>query len=422
MIPRLAHISSDATIPEPLTRDDSAIRQLARRIVVEVAARGLRWRRRWENNLATHGIAVIGFLETASGLGAAARGLLAAIDDVRPTPVSISRLAPTPSVPSARGEKPAQPYDSSHGFNVGIHVYNPDVFLALLRQHGGTLLLPNRFNLAVVNWETQRLPAEWPVVLSLYERLAAPSRFTAEAVRRATGRAVCVLPNCVPLRPIHTLETNKRHFEFLCLFDALSDFDRKNPLGTIRAFRQATSDLRPGVTCRLRVKCHANTPPAVLATLQAEAGDAAVEIVAKTLSEDEMQRLWDECDCLVSLHRSEGFGLPVAEALARGVPVVATRQGGILDFVDDRGGLLIDGIPAIRPVANAASGYREWSGWVDPDIPSAAAGLRRVIGDYPAEAARARAGRERLGNHTSPAAVLKAYLLAVSEDPAAQAS
>lgn len=133
-----------------------------------------------------------------------------------------------------------------------------------------------------------------------------------------------------------------------------------------------------------------------------------------------MQRLWAECDCLVSLHRSEGFGLPVAEALARGIPVVVTRQGGILDFMDDRGGLLIDGVPAVPGPAGSASGYHEWSGWVEPDIQSAAAAMRLVMNNYPAAVARARNGRERLGDYTAPNAVLQAYLSAVSADAVSQ--
>jgi glycosyltransferase involved in cell wall biosynthesis len=127
-----------------------------------------------------------------------------------------------------------------------------------------------------------------------------------------------------------------------------------------------------------------------------------------------MERLWDACDCLVSLHRSEGFGLPVAEALAQGIPVVATRQGGILDFVDDSGGLLIDGPAAVRGAASG--GYAEWSGWIDPDVNAAAAAMRRVMRDYPAEVARARTGRERLGAHASRDAVLRAYRAAVADE------
>lgn len=388
-------------------------RTWARQAAVRAAVGVLRWRRRWPRpGRAGRGVAVIGFLETASGLGAAARGLLAALEPLDPVRIPIDSCAPTPRIPGAAG-RPASARDARCA--VGVHLYNPDIFLGLVRRHGGRPLLAHDTNLAVVNWETERLPPGWPLVLSLYERLAAPSRFTAAAIRAATGRVVHVLPNCVGPGPVRVRTRTDGHYEFLCLFDHHSDLERKNPLAAIRAFCLACGDLPPGVSGRLRVKCHANTPAEIVACLRAAAGAAAVEILPETLSRDGMNRLWDECDCLVSLHRSEGFGLPVAEALARGIPVVATRQGGILDFVDDSGGLLVDGTAAVRGAA--AGAYAEWSGWIDPDVSAAAAALRRVMGDYAAETARARAGRERLVAHTAPDAVLRAYRAAVADEP-----
>jgi len=361
---------------------------------------------------AGRGVAVIGFLETASGLGAAARGLLAALEPLDPVRVPIDSCAPTPRIPGAAGGRPTPA--RAGRCEVGVHLYNPDIFLALVRRHGGRPILAHDTNLAVVNWETERLPPGWPLVLSLYERLAAPSRFTADAIHAATGRAVHVLPNCIGLGSVRVRTRTDGHYEFLCLFDHHSDLERKNPLAAIRAFRVACDDLPEGVSCRLRVKCHANTPTDIVDRLRAAAGAAAVEVMPETLSRDGMERLWHESDCLVSLHRSEGFGLPVAEALARGIPVVATRQGGILDFVDDSGGLLVDGTAAVRGTAGGT--YAEWSGWIDPDVGAAAAAMRRVMRDYPAEVARARAGRGRLGAYTAPDAVLRAYRAAVADE------
>jgi glycosyltransferase involved in cell wall biosynthesis len=105
-----------------------------------------------------------------------------------------------------------------------------------------------------------------------------------------------------------------------------------------------------------------------------------------------MEHLWQECDCLLSLHRSEGFGLPVAEALSRAIPVIATRQGGILDFADDSGCVLVSG-EAARGAAATADGYAERSGWIEPDVGEAAKHIVEVVADYPAAAARATAGR-----------------------------
>jgi len=124
-------------------------------------------------------------------------------------------------------------------------------------------------------------------------------------------------------------ERSDQHFDFLCMLDHRSDIDRKNPLGAIEAFRAAPSRIPLGSPARLRIKCHACTPAATFELLRAAAGDAPIEIVAQTLDEAGMDGLWQECDCFLSLHRSEGFGLPVAEALSRAIPVIATGQGGI---------------------------------------------------------------------------------------------
>lgn len=407
---------------EPLQPDgprESSLRRLARRVAVHAAVRWLGWRapsRATSTDWCARNLAVIGFMNSANGLGAAARGLVEATTPWNPQPVCIAPFARTPPVPDGSAAIPWH-MDHDHGFDLGVHVYNPDIFLALVRRYGARILENHRFNLAVVNWETDSLPATWPHVLSLYHALAAPSSFTAAAVQRATGREVHVLPNCVPVKPPRERARADRHFEFLCLFDHHSDVERKNPLAAIRAFRQACIDLPQGMTARLRLKCHGNTPDALADRLRGEAPDVGVEILRATLSTHDMERLWNETDCLVSLHRSEGFGLPVAEALARGIPVVATRQGGILDFTNDESCSLVPGTPAVKnasPVASA--GYREWSGWIDPDIETAAAALRHTITHYPEAVSRAASGRRRLEATTSLSAVRRAFLTALRKE------
>lgn len=393
-------------VEPPLTAaTSSSVQRVLRRIAVKAGVRWLKMTRRHARLVSPpdRQVVVIGFLDTASGLGAAARGLVRAIEPLCPGAICIDPLAPTPRL-SDRSTS----VDPEADFEIAVHVYNPDIFLGLVRRYGGRLLHRGRLNMAVVNWETEVLPPSWREVLSLYETLAAPSSFTAAAVARATGRRVHVLPNCVPLQPCRVRKRSDRHFEFLCLFDHHSDFERKNPLAVIRAFRAACRRLPPGVSCRLRLKCHANTPMTLIERLQAAASADAVEILRQTLPDAGMQQLWDETDCLVSLHRSEGFGLPIAEAVARAIPVVASRQGGVIDFVDDRGGLLVNGPPAIR--GRLGSDYGEWSGWIDPDVNAAADALLRIMTHYEEESARAAAGRDRLAAITSPAAVRRAFV------------
>ena len=355
----------------------------------------------------SHRLVVVGFLETASGLGAAARGMCRALADLRPTPVSVSALAPTSPLPADLPLPGLVDASASPGGGMAIHIYNPDVFLAAVRRYGTRLLWANDLNMAVINWETDVLPPRWASVLSLYDGLCATSSFTAAAVARATDRPVSVVPCCVPDRPPRIRTRTDGHFEFLCMFDHHSDVERKNPLAAIRAFRTATRSLPAGTSCRLRIKCHAATPAEVIDRLRHESADAPIEILDETYDEPRMERLWDECDCFVSLHRSEGFGLPVAEALARSIPVITTRQGGVLDFADDQGCFFVPGPPAER--RDRESNYGEWSGWIEPDVSTASARMLAVVGDYDDAMRRARHGRRRLAEVASADAVHAAF-------------
>jgi len=161
----------------------------------------------------------------------------------------------------------------------------------------------------------------------------------------------------------------------------------------------ACAQLPPKVTARLRIKCHANTPADIIKKLREAAGDSLIDILAATLDEAEMDALWDECDCYLHLHRSEGYGLPVAEALSRGIPVITTRQGGILDFTTEEGCFFVSGQPARRPAEGGE--YGDWSGWLEPDLEQAAAHIVAVLQDYPTAVARASIGRDHIRAITS---------------------
>ncbi|NQW47203.1 MAG: glycosyltransferase, partial [Planctomycetes bacterium] len=108
-----------------------------------------------------------------------------------------------------------------------------------------------------------------------------------------------------------------------------------------------------------------------------------------------------------SLHRSEGFGLPVAEALSRAIPVIATRQGGILDFVDDAGGFLVSGPAAAAGPKSGA--YPEWTGWIEPDLIEAGKHIIDVATDYSRALQRAAAGQSRIRHCLSPEQVRRQF-------------
>ena len=352
-------------------------------------------------------LSIVGLFETASGLGVIARSMRRVLADRSPQLVSISELSRTPRVPDAGLDVLTPHAASACQTDVAIHAYNPDVFLAAVRRCGTGFLTAARVNVALPIWETEALPPLWADILSLYDIICTPSQFSARAIERATNRPVHIVPICLPEKPARRRERSDTHFDFLCMFDHMSDVDRKNPHGAIVAFRNACRRLPPGSSARLRIKCHAGTPAAVLDSLRAAAGDAPIEIIAQTLDEAGMDALWQGCDCLLSLHRSEGFGLPVAEALSRAIPVIATRQGGILDFADDAGCFLASGPAATAGPKSAA--YPEWTGWIEPDLAMATNHIVDVVRDYSQALNRSAVGQESIRRLLSPQQVRRQF-------------
>ena len=99
-----------------------------------------------------------------------------------------------------------------------------------------------------------------------------------------------------------------------------------------------------------------------------------VTLIDKYLTKIETTTLTSLADCYVSLHRSEGLGLTMSEAMALGIPVIATGYSGNLDFMNSDNSLLV---PSVRvAVGEGAEGYSPHAMWVEPDISVAASHMR----------------------------------------------
>jgi len=119
-----------------------------------------------------------------------------------------------------------------------------------------------------------------------------------------------------------------------------------------------------------------------------------IRVVDEYVSAEQMRGLFASCDCYISLHRSEGFGFPLAEAMAYGRPVIATGYSGNLIFMDETDSYLVGF--GLTPVPPGSANYPAGALWADPDVEEAAAAMRGVV-EHPDEAAqRARRGRERI--------------------------
>lgn len=359
---------------------------------------------------AAPGLAVCGELSRASGLGEGARVMLRGVEslglpswpvDVGPP---IGRTAPQVAFESGRAPPP--------GVSLVIHTNPPVLPLALLRL--GPRQVRGRRVIGYWAWELPVAPPEWRVGARFVHEVWVPSSFTAAAVAPLLPGRVRVVRPPLAVTPPRPAPIGRDGFAIpagtvvvLVIFNLASSFVRKNPLAAIAAFREAFGDRRDRLLI-LKVT-NADHFAEDFAALRAAVGDATnIRIETRLMSTAELAALTNVADIVLSLHRSEGLGLVLAEAMLLGRPVVATGWSGNLDFMDETSAALVP-CSLIVPVDPRGVLVAEGSVWADPDIGIAAQHLRRLADDAAGRAALGQAGRrmanERLGPETLLAAM-----------------
>jgi len=252
----------------------------------------------------------------------------------------------------------------------------------------GSEFFADRYTIGYWPWELQDWPANWEHCFNLIDEAWASSRHIEQAMRRVSPVPVHWMPMAVrlpaevdtsapPQRTRFDLPSEKTLFVFS--FDGNSFIQRKNPLGVLEAFLRAfpASDERSN-DVGLVIKCmrpdqHNHAWQHIQATAR---HDPRIIIIDAMLDKAEVLELYRACDCFVSLHRAEGFGRGIAEALLLGLEVIATDYGGSVDFCRPAGAHLVPSQP--RPLK--PQDYVEARGnyWAEPDLDAAAQAMRQI--------------------------------------------
>jgi glycosyltransferase involved in cell wall biosynthesis len=164
----------------------------------------------------------------------------------------------------------------------------------------------------------------------------------------------------------------EKTFLFLYIFDFNSSVARKNPMAAVQAFKQAFKPTDNTVGLVLKTMNTKPNNPEWLAFLKECQADKRIQIITDTLDRPAVLGLINACDAYVSLHRAEGFGRTLAEAMLLGKPVVATHYSGNVDFIKSEFNFPVD-----YQLTDIASGQYQWSTsedkqvWADVSLPSA---------------------------------------------------
>lgn len=333
------------------------------------------------------GVNVVGFVDGEFGLGVMARSLLA---DLLAVGIPYRIVANEVRSQSFVRQQFHQ-YSCTENFPVNIAVTTLDRWQidAMRLSREVDLRLPT---IGYVAWELETLPTEFIRTLGLFDEVWGISTFCAANVCKPVAQA----PLCLPIRvdppdelqPLDMAELGLQHLErghvFLVgyCFDAASYIERKNPLAVLRAFQQAFAQAeqlakQPHLILKTHNTALAAHAPQWQEVLKLAALDQRVHILDGKQSHAQTWRLIKTFDCYMSLHRAEGLGLTVGEALALGKPTICTAYGGVMDYADLPGfaGVRYELIPVERGQYVSGAGFM----WANPDVSDAADKLRSVL-------------------------------------------
>jgi glycosyltransferase involved in cell wall biosynthesis/SAM-dependent methyltransferase len=347
------------------------------------------------------GVNLAGYLSSEMGVGEAARQVRAAL---------AARQLPTAAIDVPVEESELGPVlgklrSEHHPYDVNVVCVNADM-LPLVAAATPEGLLEERHTAGLWFWEVERFPERWQGSFDHLDEVWTASEFVAESLRPLAPVPVNTIR--VPVTPAEPGEVSREAlsmpegFCFLFVFDYRSVFRRKNPLAVIEAFRGA---FEPGSGASLMIKSvGADTVPERAAELAAAAGDHPdIHLYDGVVSAEAKNAMIAGCDCFVSLHRSEGLGLTMAEAMYFGKPVIATGYSGNLDFMTAENSYLVE--HTLREIGEGAAPYPADARWAEPAVEHATELMRAVFDDREEAALRgARAAADIRASHSPQAA------------------
>ncbi len=340
---------------------------------------------------------IAGFLRSATGLGEGARLQARHERDHLAGLIDLSFLLGAPEVETDRlaGQDVLLPGDIGPdgakaprpGDVLVVHLNPPACLLALwlLRR----VLRPEIRRIAYCAWELPEAPAFWRRSLEWFDEVHVPSSFVAAAVRGVFDGPVLVRPHQVttPVPPeggwpapgFLPSAIGADSFLVVAMAQASSGLERKNPAGALDAFLEGLGGCDDAHLLLKLGPGYGPPPPAYEALLRRAAAHANVHVVEAVLGRRQLQELLARADVLLSLHRAEGFGLPMAEAMALGTPVVATGWSGNMDYMTAAAAALVG--YTLAPVRGQDRAYGGKGRWAIADTGVAARQLRRLHDD-----------------------------------------
>ncbi|MBE1447145.1 glycosyltransferase family 4 protein [Paenibacillus sp. OAS669] len=324
------------------------------------------------------GVNLIGFIRAETGIGESARlGARALVNtDI---PFGIMNYKAKHDV---RTEDTTWSYKEMDKavYNTNIFHINGDMIKRAAR-HFGDRVTRNKYNIGYWHWELPEYPRVYCKGFDVVQEVWVPSTFVLDSVSMKSKVPVVRIPHGIEVG--YQAELNRDYFGlphgrflFCSMYDTQSYHKRKNPLAAIEAFKRAF-DHEAGVALVIKVNNPESKPGELDLLRQAAAGHHNIILLDRTMTRLEVNSLLQCVDCFVSLHRSEGFGLGLAEAMYLGKPVIGTNWSGNTDFMHPGNSCAVN--YKLVDVGEYWGPYEAHQKWAEPDIDHAVEYMRRLV-------------------------------------------
>ena len=328
------------------------------------------------------GINLIGNIRAETGLGQSCR-LVADELEASGIPYSIYQYDQLGAMAEGQYQQYENKISSDLPYNINlIHINPHELGLAFQQTH--EKIWNGRYNIGFWLWELEDFPDEWVPCFHCVDEVWTPSRFITDSIQRKTDLKVVTIPYHIELevpskgkyeyRESFHLPADK--FLFLMMYDRTSMTERKNPEAVMEAFQIAfTKDEEAGLVIKIN-----NSSEKEINMIRSMIPEHKnVYFITETLERHQVNELIYCVDAIVSLHRAEGFGLVLAEAMLLGTPTIATNWSSNTEFMTKETACMVDAemVTLDRDIGSFKKGNR----WAEPDVKQAAGYMRRLYED-----------------------------------------
>lgn len=349
------------------------------------------------------GVNLIGYTRAEMGIGEGARSDARALNAANEPFGIICFTSGNPSrmtdLSWQHKEMDTAPYDVTL-----LHI-NPDHALQAITE------LPSghfdgHYSIGYWAWELPEIPEDWEKAFEHFDEIWVPSSFVQDAVAMKSPVPVIRIPHAIEVIVDDSFTRAsfglpQEAFLFLMMFDTYSTQARKNPYGAIESFCNAFAP--DDMSVRLVVKINNPTPESLQALHAKMSSHQNILLLEQTYSRKAVNAIIANCDCYVSLHRSEGFGFGPAEAMALGKAVIATNWSGNIDYMRPDNSIGIN--YQLVAIEQDHGPYKKGQIWAEPDLNQAAQAMTQLAADRELTARIGIKAKETIESEFSPEAV-----------------